>query len=48
MAGARLEVFVEGTEPRSHSSGSDQEPDMTSDGGTASDQGERIPEGLFR
>jgi penicillin-binding protein 1A len=50
LAGARLEVFVEGTEPRSHSSSFSQEPDMTSDGGTApaSDQGERIPEGLFR
>jgi len=50
FAGARLEVFVEGTEPRSHSSSSSQEPDMTSDGGPApaSKQGERIPEGLFR
>jgi penicillin-binding protein 1A len=50
MAGARLEVFVEGTEPRSHSIREGQEPDMTSDGGTTPTSGtdERIPEGLFR
>jgi penicillin-binding protein 1A len=51
LAGARFEVFVEGTEPRSQSSRpGEEDPGMTSDGGTAStsNQGERIPEGLFR
>jgi penicillin-binding protein 1A len=50
LAGARLEVFVEGTEPRSESSRAGQDPDMTSDGGTTPTSGtdERIPEGLFR
>ncbi len=50
LVGSRLEVFVEGTEPRSLSSRSGREPEMTSDGGSspANGQGERIPEGLFR
>jgi penicillin-binding protein 1A len=50
MAGARLEVFVDGTEPRSSTSRPGQEPEMTSDGGTTPTSGtdERIPEGLFR
>jgi penicillin-binding protein 1A len=50
LVGARLEVFVEGTEPRSESSRAGQDPDMTSDGGTTPTSGtdERIPEGLFR
>jgi hypothetical protein len=43
-------VFVEGTEPRSSTSRTGSEPDMTSDGGTTPTSGtdERIPEGLFR
>ena len=50
LAGARLEVFVEGTEPRSESSRAGRDPDMTSDGGATPTSGtdERIPEGLFR
>jgi len=50
LVGARLEVFVEGTEPRYESSRAGQGPDMTSDGGTTPTSGtdERIPEGLFR
>jgi len=50
MAGARLEVFVEGTEPRSSTNRPGQEPEMTSDGGTTPTSGtdERMPEGLFR
>jgi penicillin-binding protein 1A len=50
LVGARLEVFVEGTEPRSESSRAGQNPDMTSNGGTTPTSGtdERIPEGLFR
>jgi len=50
LANARLEVFLEGTEPRYESSQVAQDPDMTSDGGAnpASGTNERIPEGLFR